>query len=267
MSNPLVVVGILFGVLVLFSVAEVLLPFRSDRKHVFQHELTNVVFAVMTYGVLYPISLWLMHLLTRDGAGFGLFHWISAPIWVQVTVFVLAADCWYYWAHRMEHHSALLWKVHRTHHSDPQVDASTNFRTHLLEFLLLLAGKLMVAFLLGISPIYVPVYDLLVASFGVYYHSNLAISKRLDSLIRLVFVSQTWHLSHHSDKSPYDEHNFALLFSFWDRLFGTALTDPDTQDIQYGVIGLGGKRWQTVFGLWKTPFMNPTGTGDEPAAD
>jgi hypothetical protein len=53
-----------------------------------------------------------------------------------------------------------------------------------------------------------------------------------------------------------------LLFCFRDRLFGTAHLDPDTTNIDLGLAQLRSGRWQTLAGLWKTPFMRLRSDGN-----
>jgi sterol desaturase/sphingolipid hydroxylase (fatty acid hydroxylase superfamily) len=52
--------------------------------------------------------------------------------------------------HRLEHAFDLVWRIHRVHHSDPELDASTALRFHPLETLLTATLHVGVALALGI---------------------------------------------------------------------------------------------------------------------
>jgi sterol desaturase/sphingolipid hydroxylase (fatty acid hydroxylase superfamily) len=255
-DQPIVLLAVwLPALLLLVSLAEIAAPLRTDRSRTISHKLHNMLFAATTASVMYAAYALFFGGALRSSAHFGLFHWVAAPTGLQIACLVVAVDCWYYSAHRLSHHYPLLWRVHRTHHSDVQVDATTNFRTHFIEFVWLSAGKLSLALLLGINPLYTIVYDLMSGTLGTYYHSNIVINESLDRWVRLVFVSQKWHLSHHSNDEQYTNGNYSLLFTWWDRLFGTAHMDPYTKTIVQGIEQLDGVRWQTLRGLWLTPFM------------
>ena len=79
----------------------------------------------------------------------GLFNQIAAPLWLVIAVTVLAVDGIGYLTHRVEHAVPLLWRMHRTHHSDPDIDLTTAFRFHPLEVLVRGSVAAAVMILLG----------------------------------------------------------------------------------------------------------------------
>ena len=52
---------------------------------------------------------------------------------IILSVFLI--DFYTYWLHRTMHHVTLLWRAHLVHHSDSELDVSTNFRHHPLEII------------------------------------------------------------------------------------------------------------------------------------
>ena len=56
-----------------------------------------------------------------------------APLALAVLVTVLLRSLSAYWAHRASHRIGWLWRLHRVHHSDTGVDATTGFRHHPVE--------------------------------------------------------------------------------------------------------------------------------------
>ena len=77
-------------------------------------------------------------------------------------------------------------------------------------------------------------YQSLSVAFSQFNHANINISKKVDYLISLVFVSPNMHKVHHHYKMPYTDSNYGNIFSLWDRLFGTYM-NLDLEKIRYGI--------------------------------
>ena len=60
---------------------------------------------------------------------------------------LLAYDFLYYWAHRAQHRSGLLWTVHAVHHQAQRFDVTVGFRVGILNGLVLFPFSLPLAFL------------------------------------------------------------------------------------------------------------------------
>ena len=57
--------------------------------------------------------------------GWGLFNHWSAPLWAIVIAVLLVCDGLDYLTHRIEHAVPVLWRMHRSHHSDVDLDLTT----------------------------------------------------------------------------------------------------------------------------------------------
>jgi len=84
------------------------------------------------------------------------------------------------------------------HHTDATLDATSALRFHPLEILLSLAFKLALAVVLGIVPITLLTFEILLWSFALVTHANLALPLRLDRAVRWLVVTPTMHRIHHS---------------------------------------------------------------------
>ncbi len=178
------------------------------------------------------LSAWLFPFFGVAGAiagqerGIGLFNAVHAPDIVAVVVSLLLLDLAAYGWHRLSHAVPLLWRFHLVHHSDRDVDLATAFRPHPVEALLSAVVLLALIAALGAPPFAVFLFFLLHAVSGIVQHANVRIPGRLDSLLRLVFVTPDMHRVHHSAAMPETDSNFTMLFSFWDRMFGTYRPAP-----------------------------------------
>ena len=152
----------------------------------------------------------------------------------------LLFDFSYFIAHYCFHKSGLLWKLHRVHHAATQLTPLTVLRQHPFELVLsgvfiTLSLNCLDHFLSTRLPIYV--YELQANNINVilfiffisgYHlrHSNLAI--RYPAVVEQHLISPAMHQLHHSRATCHMNKNFGLIFSYWDRLFGTFIPSPNT---------------------------------------
>ena len=74
--------------------------------------------------------------------GWGLFPLARPAGWAAIVLGVIALDLVIYTQHVVFHHVPVLWRLHRMHHADLDIDVTTGVRFHPLEILLSLAIKM-----------------------------------------------------------------------------------------------------------------------------
>jgi sterol desaturase/sphingolipid hydroxylase (fatty acid hydroxylase superfamily) len=159
--------------------------------------------------------------------GVGLFHALPLPPLVEGVLAVLLLDVAIYWQHRAFHRFRPLWRVHRMHHADLDLDASSGLRFHPIELLASLVFKISLVVLLGASAASVLVFELLLNGCAMFNHANLALPPRADRLLRLLLITPDMHRVHHSTDMREANRNFGFSVPWWDRLFATYKPDPD----------------------------------------
>ena len=156
----------------------------------------------------------------------------SLPFALQFLAWLVVADFVQYWVHRAKHHYKFLWAFHTTHHSQEHVNFATFARVHPVEDLIGQFVHVVLLLVMGLDP---------VSSFALYLcldfvnetqHSR--IPWKLGPLYR-VFVTPTFHLHHHSTDPAHHDRNFAVLFSAWDFLFGTAVKADSPIPTKFGL--------------------------------
>jgi sterol desaturase/sphingolipid hydroxylase (fatty acid hydroxylase superfamily) len=146
-------------------------------------------------------------------------------------------DLTIYAQHVVFHHVPVLWRLHRTHHADLDLDVTTGLRFHPLEILISYAVKAVVIALSGVSPWVVIAFEVVLNALALFNHANVSLPPALEKLLRLVIVTPEMHEVHHS-RVPRDlNSNFGFNFSFWDRLFRTFAQAP-AQAEEAVVIGI-----------------------------
>lgn len=202
---------------------------------------TNVILyalgALLMAGAFAPLSA----LAVRWG-GLAGWHGLAGADWpapVKVLVGVVLIDLYQYLLHAAAHHVPWWWRLHKIHHGDIHLDASTSVRHHPLE--VLVNGFLLVLLLAATG---VPVYAILAYGFlqqihGLFCHANLAIPTRVDRWLRWFVVTPDMHAVHHSTRLDEGNSNFSMVFPWWDRLFGSyrALPQLGREGMRVGVAG------------------------------
>jgi sterol desaturase/sphingolipid hydroxylase (fatty acid hydroxylase superfamily) len=156
----------------------------------------------------------------------GLFHVLNAPLWLACVVSVIALDFAIYWQHVATHKIPLLWRMHKVHHTDRDMDVTTAVRFHPLELLFSLLFKIIVVSLLGAPILAVIIFELLLFIGPAFNHSNLRIPNWLDRKLRLVIATPDVHRTHHSIHRDEQDTNYGFFIIWWDRLFNTYTAEP-----------------------------------------
>jgi len=157
-------------------------------------------------------------------------HGIEGVIVAAVTV--VAFDFATYAVHRLMHAVPFLWEIHVVHHSPKVLNNFSAFRQHPLDRVLrngsaaVLTG-LCTAILHWMMPSKTP--ELAVQGIGIgsflflltvhLQHTHIPI--HYPKWISGVALSPHLHMLHHSSDERHLDKNFAGIFSFWDRWFGT----------------------------------------------
>ena len=256
------------GALAALWLLEAWAPVFADRPHRWRHALRNLAVAgvnMAVIGLLFAaaaaaVAGW------AERSGFGLLHRFAAPVWVELPLALLLFDAWMYLWHRANHRVPFLWRFHRMHHSDPDMDVTTALRFHFGEITISSALRLAVVPLLGLTLWQVILYEIILLPVIAFHHSNVALPEKYDRLLRAVIVSPNMHRVHHSDWQPETDSNYSSVFSWWDRLGCSFRRRDDVRTLRYGLRELDGMEWQSVWGLLKTPLADARKT-DVPAPE
>ena len=164
--------------------------------------------------------------LYAEAAGIGVLRWLGLNGLAGGIVAVLLLDLLIYFQHRVFHAVPVLWRLHRVHHADPELDASSGLRFHPVEILLSMAIKMAAVVALGAPAEAVLVFEVLLNATSLFNHANLALPAWLDGALRLVLVTPDMHRIHHSEVPAETDSDFGFCLSCWDRLFGTYRAEP-----------------------------------------
>ena len=124
-----------------------------------------------------------------------------------------------YLYHRASHSSALLWRLHRIHHSAEEMDWLTSFRQHPLEIVLMTILQNAPLVLLGLPLGEHALVLLFIKANAVFVHSNLEVPKGPWS--KVLAMPHFHHRHHQFGGAETKSVNFAAMFPWIDRLFNS----------------------------------------------
>jgi sterol desaturase/sphingolipid hydroxylase (fatty acid hydroxylase superfamily) len=162
--------------------------------------------------------------------GWGLLPFLGVPFWPAAFGSLVALDLVIWAQHYVFHHVPVLWRLHRVHHADIDVDVTTGLRFHPLEILLSLAIKIAAVIALGAPAAAVIAFEVLLNATSMFNHSNVALPPWAEQAARWIVVTPQMHEVHHSAARPETDSNFGFNLPWWDRLFGTYRAKPAAGD-------------------------------------
>jgi sterol desaturase/sphingolipid hydroxylase (fatty acid hydroxylase superfamily) len=238
---------------------------REDRGRHAVHNLAIAVFNTVILGLVFGYVTALVAGWAEENQ-YGLLHALGLGGPPRFVLALVLLDGWMYVWHRANHSIPLLWRFHRMHHSDRHMDVTTATRFHLGEHVGSAVLRLGLIPLLGFQVWNLVVYDTLVIAITQFHHADISIG-RWDRWLRWVIVTPNMHKVHHSDWQPETDSNYSTVLSLWDRLFRSLRMRFDPKTLVFGLGEFAGPRWQSWWGMMKTPFVNPTPTSGQPRSE
>jgi sterol desaturase/sphingolipid hydroxylase (fatty acid hydroxylase superfamily) len=228
-NEPLLRLVPFLGVFALLAVLEAWLPRRArglSRRARWPSNLGIVVLDTVVVRVLFPTAA-VGVALAIEAQGGGLFGWLGTPAWLAVPLAVLLLDLAIYLQHVMFHAVPALWRVHRVHHADTDIDVTTGLRFHPVEIVLSMLVKFAAIAALGPPAVAVLLFEVLLNATSMFSHANLRLPERVDAALRRVLVTPDMHRVHHSAIERETNSNFGFNLALWDRAFGTYRAQPE----------------------------------------
>jgi len=254
-------------VLLLLAAGEALIPRRARavvRRCRWPTNMTLVTLNTLVSRMVLPLTGVGMAAIAEQ-RGWGLLHVVGPmPAVLAVAVAIVLLDLAIYLQHVLFHAVPILWRVHRMHHADIDVDVTTGSRFHPIEILLSMLIKFAAISALGASPMAVLLFEVLLNVSSMFNHANLRLPPGLDRVLRLVVVTPDMHRVHHSAWGVETNTNFGFTFPCWDHLCGTYRAQPAAGH-EAMTVGLACFRDPTYLRLDKT-LLQPLCAGNESQA-
>ncbi len=187
------------------------------------------------------------------------------PLFFQVVVGLVVAEFGLYWAHRIAHQSAFLWRFHAVHHSVTRLWFINTGRFHFVDTFVSIILSQPLLYLVGAPAIVFLWVSAITAFIGVLTHCN--IEMRFGP-INYVFNTPGLHRWHHSMDIREGNKNYGENLMIWDMIFRTYF---DSDRRPPARIGIDGPMPSSFLGQLSAPFSaapppavspdRPPGTG------
>lgn len=221
-AEPWIRLGGFAAAFALLAAAELVFPARTlaHRAGRWRTNLGLTIVSTLLLRVSLPlaaigVAIW------AQRAGIGLFNALDAPLALSLPLSLLALDALIYGQHVAMHKVGTLWRLHKVHHADPELDVTTALRFHPFEIFASMIVKMGAVALLGAPPVSVLLFEVLLNAMAMFNHANLQLGAAADRLLRSVIVTPDMHRVHHSTALDAQNRNFGFNLSLWDRIFAT----------------------------------------------
>lgn len=238
----------------IFLAIEILYSYRVPTVSKTKRWLTNLPLSMINGTVYHLIFTASLVVLAQDVGirNLGLLNTFTAPVWLKIVLGILILDFFIYLWHLLTHSIPLLWKFHRVHHSDMNMDVSTANRFHLGEFLVTGLLRMALIYTFGIPWTAYVLFEIIVNIAVQFQHSSIKLNPTFQHRLAFVFVPPLLHRIHHSLVRKECDSNYGVIFSIWDRLAGTLETNVDQETI---VIGTASHRNFEKLSFWNLQLM------------
>jgi len=153
----------------------------------------------------------------------------QTPGWLRFLVGVLLVDFLYWSQHYCNHKVPFLWRLHSLHHSQRELNFFTDFRYHVLEYVVRQTFLVIPLLILRVDPPVIVFLLIFQQWYSRFYHGNIRTNL---GILRYVLVTPQSHRIHHSVEPEHRDTNFGAIFSIWDFALGTQYRNyeqyPDT---------------------------------------
>lgn len=227
--EPGIRLAVFMTVFLLLAAGEALIPRRARsvvRRWRWPTNMTLVVLDTLVVRMALPMTAVGMAVIAEQ-RGWGLLHAVGPiPAVLAVAVAILLLDLAIYLQHVLFHAVPILWRVHRMHHADIDVDVTTGSRFHPIEMFLSMLIKFASISALGAPPTAVLLFEVLLNASSMFNHANLRLPTGFDRVLRFFVVTPDMHRVHHSAWGVETNTNFGFTFPCWDHLCGTYRAQP-----------------------------------------
>jgi sterol desaturase/sphingolipid hydroxylase (fatty acid hydroxylase superfamily) len=226
-----------WGGIIVFCLFECRYAYRSSSVSKIKRWVTNLSLTAIN-GVVLNLVFGLAILATVAYVThnrMGLFYLMDLSTGARFLLTIIVLDFFLYVWHLLNHVMPTLWRFHQVHHSDMNMDVSTASRFHIGELAISALIRIALIYTLGVKFEELVVFEIVLVLSAQFQHSVLSIPQWFERMWWVVFVPPSMHRIHHSVIIKERNSNYGTIFSLWDRVFGTLLTNVDQERIRIGV--------------------------------
>lgn len=231
---------IILGVVLIMLLWENLAPRRTYALQLkLKSYMTDVLISVFNNVLMYLLSVTSLYYVAQNLSSMkilGSFDFQSIVIIIATLLFLdFSIYVWHYMNHKLD----FLWIFHKVHHSEKYLNTISGIRFHIGELIASVIFKsIFLIFFLGIPINLILISETIILISSLFHHSNIKF--KFEKIFGNVLIMPYLHEVHHSSIRNEHDSNYGVLFSFWDRIFGTL------KQVKVKEIGLKGIHFQGI---------------------
>ena len=242
------IASIAFLIILLLTFEAVFAKKRKISIYNFSDSFTNLYCGVLERVFDLVFSILILFLFDYIHRNFAIIEFsFSIPIWI-LGLFV--TDFIAYWFHRLSHQVNFLWAAHIVHHQSEELNITTVFRVSFFAVVFRALFFVWMA-LAGFDVFTIVTTSLFLGLYQLFTHSRI-VGKL--GILEYFMTTPSHHRVHHGRNEKYMDKNYAHIFIFWDRLFGTFKNEEEEPD--YGITSgfINSSAYNATFSYWKNLF-------------
>ncbi|MBK8144308.1 MAG: sterol desaturase family protein [Bacteroidetes bacterium] len=217
----------IYSVLILLEV--VVSNYKRNRYYSFKETVMNFWLNIANTTLGLGIKVGILFIL----GWFFSFHLVTwQPSILYWVVLFFGVDICFYFEHRCEHYSRILWAVHVTHHSSQEFNLTTGFRSSVFRPFVSFWFFIPLV-IIGFHPLDILLMDAICQIYGIIVHTRYI--KKMPHWFEAIFVSPSHHRVHHASNVRYLDKNMGMVLIIWDRFFGTYQPELEEEAVVYGL--------------------------------
>ena len=231
-------------------------PLRRQTERKLTRNMRNLAIVGLSATTIWlterPVASALAQLVEREQ--WGLMQYLRLPAWLKVVVSVLLLDYTLYLWHVLTHKVPVLWRFHRVHHADLDLDASTALRFHCLEMVLSVPWRAAQVLAIGVAPLTLSIWQTATLLAILFHHSNVELPLYIERWLCRFIVTPRMHGIHHSMIREEADANWSTIFAFPDYLHRTRRLNVPQQAVTIGVPAYRAPQELTFAQIMAMPF-------------
>jgi len=216
----------IFFIIAIWEITAPRRPLTNVKMSRWFANLAMVAIDTTVVRIIFPVLPVGMAILA-DQREWGILNNLTLPHPLTVLLGIIFLDGVIYLQHVLFHHVPILWRFHRMHHTDLDLDVTSGNRFHPGEIVISMGIKLGAVVLIGPPAAAVLAFEIVLNATSMFNHGNIWIPLSLDRWLRLAVVTPDMHRVHHSVIPRETNANFGFNFPWWDRLCGTYRDQPE----------------------------------------
>jgi len=212
-------------------------PLRRCIEPATRHDLRNLAIAGLAAATVRlverPVVEPLAALIARRR--WGALPALGLPRAAERLLALALLDYTLYLWHILTHCLPLLWRLHRVHHADLDLTATTALRFHAMELALSVPWRAAQVVVIGVSASTLRLWQRATFASILFHHSNLRLPRGVDRFLAGILMTPRLHGIHHSSRPAEMSTNWSSGLTLWDRLHRTLRQDVPQEAIVIGV--------------------------------